>query len=65
MCEIRNRDHREPHSDPYKVLELAKKLNFNEKFRITLQALSKVIRQKELTGELAKVDLNTRVQLNE
>ena len=54
MFEIRAKDHREPNSDPYKVLELANKLKFKEKFYITLQALSKVVRQKELTGELGK-----------
>ena len=49
--------------DDLKVL--VEKLNFKEKFHITLQALSKVIRQKKLSGELGKVDLNARYQLNE
>ena len=65
MFEIRARDHRQANSNPYKVLELANKMKFKEKFYTTLQALSKVIRLKKLTGELGKVDLDARVQLNE
>ncbi len=46
MFEIRAKDHREPNSDPYKVLEITNKLKLKKKAYITQQALSKIVRQK-------------------